>query len=333
MRLKKSWAAPLILGGFLAHSAASHATSCTTQAGMNAPERDALASAAQRLATAVVQQDLTTLQSSLLPEVAQQWDGIRSAVEYNAPVVKGGQAQLRSLYALDATSLTEPADTEFFCSSSSGSMTVTITLRQLPPGRYAVVLADAEGTPLAGQMAFILGLQGGGSGAGGWKLGGVFIRPGKLEGQDGVWYWDQARQSAQSGAPWAAYYLYEAARYLSLPVDFLASPNLEKLGQEEAQIQGSPVDAFPFPVSSGDRTWKIDSIRFDPSLREPDLGATYESTGVTDPAAQRTEAVAVLSALLKAKPELRKSFHGMWAYASSGGKVTPVMELPMAQIP
>ena len=328
MRLNRSWAATVMLGGFLAVPAASHATSCTTQAEMSGPERDALAATGQRLGTAVMQQDMTTLQSALLPEVASQWDGMRQAVEYNAPVVKGGQVQLRSLYSLDATSLTAPQDTQFFCTSANASMTVTITLRELPPGRYALVLADATGTPLAGQMAFILGLQ-----SGGWKLGGVFIRPGMLEGHDGVWYWDQARQMVQAGAPWAAYYLYEAARYLSLPVDIIASPNLEKLGQEEAQIPGSPVNAFPYSVTAGDRTWKIDSIRFDPSLREPDLGVTYESTGVTDPAAQRTEATAVLSALLKGKPELRKSFHGMWAYASNGGKVSPVMELPMGQIP
>lgn len=328
MRLNKSWAALLLLGGFLAGSVASHATSCTTQAAMGGPERDALAATGQRLGVAVVQQDMATLQGALLSTVASQWDGIRQAVEYNAPVVKGGQVQLRALYALDATSLSAPADTEFFCSSMNGSMTVTITLPQLPPGRYAVVLADAVGTPLAGQIAFILGME-----SGAWKMGGVFIRPGALEGHDGVWYWDQARHSVEGGAPWAAYYLYQAARYLSLPVDFIASPNLEKLGQEDAQIPGSPANAFPYSVSAGDRTWKIDGIRFDPSLREPDLGVTYESTGVTDPAAQRTEATAVLSALLKAKPELRKSFHGCWAYASNAGKVTPVMELPMGQIP
>ncbi len=328
MHVKHSWAGPLVLAGFLVFSAAIHATSCTTQAEMSAPDRNALAETGQRLATAVMQQDLSTLQSSLLPEVAAQWDGIHQAVEYNAPVMKGGQAQLRSLYALDATSLTAPADTEFFCSSANASMTVTITLQQLPPGKYALVLADAAGAPLAGQMAFILGMQ-----AGAWKLGGVFIRPGALEGHDGVWYWDQARQAVTAGAPWAAYYLYETARYLSLPVDIISSPNLEKLGQEEAQIPGSPVNSFPFNVTAGDRTWKIDSIRFDPSLREPDLGVTYESAGITDPAAQKTEAVAVLGALLKAKPELRKSFHGMWAYASNAGKVTPVMELPMGQIP
>jgi hypothetical protein len=74
-------------------------------------------------------------------------------------------------------------------------------------------------------------------------------------------------------------------------------------------------------------------VRLDPSLHEPDLGVTYESTGNTDPAVARTEAIAVLGALLKAHAGLRENFHGMWAYASNGGKVTPVMELPMGQIP
>ena len=58
-----------------------------------------------------------------------------------------------------------------------------------------------------------------------------------------------------------------------------------------------------------------------------------ESLGMADPAAARTEAIAVLGALVKAHPELRGNFHGLWAYAEKDGKVTPVMELPMAQIP
>jgi hypothetical protein len=108
---------------------------------------------------------------------------------------------------------------------------------------------------------------------------------------------------------------------------------LEKLGQEQAQLKSSPADAFPYSLPDGPRTWKIISIRVDPSLLQPDLGVTYESTGVTDPAAVRTEATAMLSALLKAQPGLRENFHGLWAYAVNNGKTTPVMELPMAQIP
>jgi hypothetical protein len=86
-------------------------------------------------------------------------------------------------------------------------------------------------------------------------------------------------------------------------------------------------------VADGTRNWKIDGIRVDTSLRQADLGVTYESLGIADPAATRTEAIAVLSAVLKSHPELRENFHGVWAYASRDGKVTPVLELPMAQIP
>lgn len=295
---------------------------------MTPQDRDALATAAQKLSVAVVQQDFTTLQASLLPVVAQQWEGIRDAVEQGGPVVKGGQVQLRSLYALDATSLTTPADTQFFCSNSTGTMTVTISMRSLPPGKYAVVLADATGSALNGQLGFILGQD-----AGAWKMGGVFVRPGALEGHDGVWYWQRARELARSNEPWGAFYCYEVARYLSLPVDFISTPNLDRLQQEQGQLKNAPPEAFPYSVTAGDRTWKITAIRFDPTLRQADLGVTYESAGVTDPAAQRTEAIAVLGALLKAKPVLQATFHGLWAYSSNNGKITPVMELPMAQIP
>ena len=86
-------------------------------------------------------------------------------------------------------------------------------------------------------------------------------------------------------------------------------------------------------LQDGQRTWKIDAVRLDASLHQADLGVTYQSTGVTDPAAVRTEAAAVLSAFLKAQPGLKENFHGLWAYALRDGKRTPVIELPMARIP
>ncbi len=137
----------------------------------------------------------------------------------------------------------------------------------------------------------------------------------------------------KNGQAWSAWYSYEAARYLLLPVDFMSSPNMDKLNQEQAQIKNSPQDAFPYSLQDGDRTWKIEAIRLDASLRQPDLAVVYEATGVTDPAAVRTEATAVLAAVVKAQPDLRPSFHGLWAVAVKDGKRTPVIELPMSQIP
>jgi hypothetical protein len=324
----KNWAALLLLSVPLA----GHAVTCTTQAAMLPLDRDALASAAGRLSVAVLQQDMTQLQAALLPAVASDWDGIRGAVEQAAPLVKGGQVQLRSLYLLDASNLKATADTQFFCSNQSGSLTVTITMHALPPGRYAVVLADAAGAPLGGQLGLILAWDTASSSPA-WRLGGLSVRQGSFDGHDGVWFWSRARELAHADLPWAAWYCYEAARSLLVPVDFLSSPNLEKLGQEQAQLKNSPADAFPYSLADGSRTWKIDSIHLDTSLHQADLGVVYESTGVTDPAALRTEAVAVLSAVLKAQPTLRENFHGLWAYALKDGKRTPVLELPMAQIP
>jgi len=326
----KVFTVPSLLLAMLVGAAPASATSCTTQAALLAQDRDALAAVGSGLAKAVAEQDLATLKAALLPAVAEQWEGISGVVQDAAPLMKGGKVQLRSLYLLDATGLTAPADTQFFCSNSNGSLTVTLIMRALPPGRYAVVLADAAGAPLGGQLGFILAWSGPASG---WKLGGLTVRPGTLDGHDGVWWWTHARELGKEGQPWSAFYSYEAARMLLLPVDFLSSPNLEKLGAEQAAIRNSPQDAFPLSLPDGARTWKIAAIRLDATLVQADLGVVYESLGIADPAAQRTEATAVLSALLKAHPELRGSFHGLWAYALRDGKRMPVLELPMAQIP
>jgi len=325
-----------IVLGLLALPIRSQAASCTTQAELLPQDRDALAAIGGRLAMAVVGNDYGTLQGALLPAEASEWEGIHDAVERGAPVVKGGQVQLRNLYVLDASTQTATADTQFFCSNSSGSLTVTMNMRSLPPGRYAVVLADAVGSPLAGQIGLVLAWDPTAAPAG-WKLAGLTVRQGTFDGHDNVWFWTRARELIKEDQPatnnWPAWFSYEAARYLSVPVDFLSSPNLEKLGQEQAQIRNSPQDAFPYTLQDGDRTWKIDAVRLDASLRQADLAVVYDSTGVSDPSAVRTEANAVLSALLKAQPGLRANFHGMWAVTMKDGKTTPVVELPMSQIP
>lgn len=306
----------------------ARAATCTSQAETSATDRDQIAAAGMQLSADIANQDMAALQAALLPSESAAWDGIRAAAEQAGGFVKGGRIQIRNVYLLDASSLTAPEDTQFFCSDSTGSLTVTINMRSLPPGRYAVVLADAAGAPQAGQLGFILGWT-----AQGWRLGGLFARPGDFDGHDGVWYWSRARDAAKSNLDWSAWYLYDLARHLLVPVDFLSSPNLQKLAQEQEQLTNSPRDAFPYSLSDGPRTWKLDSIHLDTSLNQPDLGITYESMGITDPAAAHTEAVAVLSALLKAHPGLRQNFHGLWAYAMNGGKRTYAIELPMAQIP
>lgn len=333
MRFRTS--APLAV--FLALSAfvgtQMHASSCTTQSALSPADRAALANAGMRFGHAILDQNYDQLKADLFPAVVGDWDNIHAAIEQSLPLVKfatqptGEPVTLRNVYLLDATSLVAPADTQFFCSNTDGSLTVTLFMRALPPGRYAVLFAATPGATYGGQITFILADD-----HGTWKLGGVSLRPGMLDSHDGRWYWTSAR-TLISADPWSAWLSYEAARLLLVPSDFLGSPNLDKLNSEQESIKNSPAASLPLTVTAGDRSWKITELHFDPSLLHADIDVVYESTGVTDPAAQRTEATAVLSAFLKAQPGLRAHFHGLWAVARRDGKLNPVLALPVEQIP
>jgi hypothetical protein len=324
-----SWLKVFAAAALIGASAEGFCVSCTMQAELTAADRDAIATAGTRIAAAIAGQDLAGLKAALLPAEASAWDSISATVTQGQALVQGGQITVREVFLLDASAQQAPADTQFFCSNASGSLTVTVLMRELPPGRYAVVLADVVGSPLAGQLGLILAWD---QASSSWMLAGLTLRPGALDGHDGVWYWKRARDLAAAD-PWSAWYLYDAAHFLLLPVDFMSSPNLEKLQQEQTQITPDPSKALPLSIPDGDRTWRIVGVSLDASLRQPDLAVAYQSTGVTDPAALRTEATAVLSAFLKTEPDIRANFHGLWAYAVNGDKRTPVMELPMKQIP
>lgn len=324
---RMSW----ILALVVAVPATALAASCTTQAALLPEDRNALIAIGMHITTAVAQQDYAALQAQLLPSITSQWEGIRNEVEQGAPLLKGGQPQLENIYLLDASNQTTTADTEFFCSNQSGTLTVTINLPALPPGRYALLLAGVPGATLGGQIGAIVVWDPTGA-TPAWKLGGLSVRQGIIGGHDGVWYWTHGRTLAASGASWSAFYSYELAHYLLLPVNYLSSPNLEKLLREQSEIHNQP-GPFPLMLQDGTRTWKIEGIRVDTVLRDADLNITYESLGITDAGAMRTEAIAVLSAVLRAHPELKENFHGLWASAEHDGKITPVIELPMAQIP
>jgi hypothetical protein len=326
----------LLIAGALATFPA-WAVSCTTQASFKPAERDALLASGNSIADAVAAQNFDQLQASLLPAVIGEWEGIRTVAQGAAPILKGGKLSWGDGYLLDATDLKSPEDTQFFCTNSDSSVTITISLRSLPAGRYALLIGDYEGAPMAGQIALILGADA--SAGGKWKLGGLFVREGALDGHDGIWYWRHARELSVKKAEWSAWYSYDMARLLLLPVDFLSSPHLDKLNKEQSQLKVNPSDSLPLTVTgatgtnTAGKSLKITGIHADTTLHQADLALIYEGTGLTDPAASRAEAISVMSGFLKLHPELRENFHGLWAYAEEDGRQSYAVELAMHDIP
>jgi hypothetical protein len=323
----------LAIASFTFSTLTAYAANCTTQGSLQPAVRESLLAAGNTLAGAIAAQNFDLLQSSLLPAVAGDWDGIRSVAQAAKPLVQGGTLTWGDAYLLDASDLKAPADTQFFCTNADSSVTMTISLRSLPPGRYALLIGDYIGAPLAGQIALILGTTDAGP-VGSWKLGGIFAREGALEGHDGIWYWTHARELAKKKDSWSAWYSYDLARTLLLPVDFLSSPHLEKLNREQTQTSSNPGEGLPLTIpGDGGKSWKITALHVDTTLHHADLALAYEATGQSDPAAARAEAIAVMSSLLKAHPELRENFHGLWAYAEKDGRQSFAVEQAMHDMP
>ncbi|MFZ0303883.1 MAG: hypothetical protein WAL75_14435, partial [Terracidiphilus sp.] len=148
----RSWLKVLTAAALIGASVEGFGLSCTMQAELPPADRDAIATAGTRIATAIAGQDLTALKATLFPAEATAWDSISATVDQGQALLQGGQITIRDAFLLDASSQQAPADAQFFCSNANGTLTVTILMRDLPPGRYAIVLADAVGAPLAGQL-------------------------------------------------------------------------------------------------------------------------------------------------------------------------------------
>jgi hypothetical protein len=297
------------------------AVTCTTQAQMTASVRSGLEESALHIGQMVQKGDVDSVKAATLSKVASQFDGIAGGIQSASPLMQGAMLVVDTLYLLDASDLKQEQEAQFFCGSS-----VALNFQQLPPGHYAFAILHATGVAHPQQFAFVLGEENG------WKLAGFYVRPLLAAGQDGVSYWSRAREFAKKRQLWNAYFYYQTAQYLLTPVDFLSSPNLEKLqGEQSGVVPPGLPGAQPMVLTGGDETWKVTNLRTDASLGALDLVIHYEAQPSSDPVASRQLAIGLMKAMLAAHPELREGFHGLWVYADAPTRPFAI-ELPMNQI-
>lgn len=308
----------------------AYAVSCTTQAQMNATDRNALAGAARSMMNQVQIGDVNALKAVTLPAVAADFNGIASSVQNLAPMVQRATVTVDALYDLDASTGEASGNAQFFC----GSPVVVLNFSNLPPGHYALVLLHATGVEKPQQVSLILA-QGPDKR---WLLAGFFAKPMIEAGHDGLWYWVSARKYAQSNRKWAAWFYYRLAAGLLQPLDNLSSPNLQKLQQETEQVKPSNLPAdHPFTLSAVGGAFQITAVDTTTQFGALDLDVHYTPTPtqaaqLRNPPEARKQVVDVMSTLLVQHPELHNAFHGMWVHADQGDVSLFALELPMEQI-
>ena len=339
------------LGGLLMSLAslmpcALRAQNCTTQAEMAAADRDGLGQAAQSFARLVQTNDAAGVRAATIPQYAQNFEGIAAAIGNTAPKLAGATLQVSSVYLLDASGNAAMADTQFFCTPASAAAPTIFNLPALPPGRYALTTVQAVvSVQQAWQLSFVLQQS-----AGKWLLAGFIPKPATAGGHDGLWYWKQARVYAKENKRWNAWLFYAEADALLSPVNFVSSPNRDKLHAEQE-------DALPAQLADGISAEKPLSVAAWHPLNSSEakddgsfvftaigtqeaqdgtaleLAAHLTAMDVSSPAAVRARSMNALLSLLTVYPELYKAFQGAWVYADAPGQSPFAIEfkpLPIA---
>jgi hypothetical protein len=137
---------------------------------------------------------------------------------------------------------------------------------------------------------------------------------------------------------WNAWFYYRTAAYVLDPVEFLSSPNLEKLQREEEQVHpGDLPGTKPLVLTANVSVFQITKIDTTTIFGALDLDVHYtpdtsQTAQLRDPPSARRQVTEVMTALLALHPELRDAFHGIWVQADNGTASVFSLELPMDQI-
>ena len=305
------------------------AASCTTEAQMTAPQRDALMSAGRALLLQAQSGDVQGLRANAVPAVAANAAGLQGWVQYMQPLLKGATITVDEVYLLDASTDTPGEQaTDFFC----GSPVVGFNFTGLPPATYALAILHATGVHDPQQVSFLLSK----APPDRWLLANLFNKPMVEAGHDGLWYWSSARKFAQDHQDWAAWFYYRIATDLLDPVSFLSSPNLTTLQSETGKVHPTSFPGTsPLTLNVSGATFSVTSIEPTTTFGPLDLEVHYapNPTQIADlrsPANARKQVTDLMAALVRLHPELPAAFHGMWIHADEGKASVFALELPMS---
>ena len=305
----------LSLGLFLlAVVCAVQAQTCYTGSEIDPSTAKAVEAAAQLYFNLSAQGDVAGLRTNAIPEVARNFSGIEEAVLSNKLFLAQGQLSDTRIFVLDASeSKTALQRAEFYCGIYNSADRVVFSIPGLPPGRYAVSIAKVTG---AHPITLTMILQDAGKNS--WKLAGYYARLNSIGDHDGQWFLSQARDYKEKGQRYNAWFYYLTAWDLIAPVDFMGTPQLDKLADElQAARPGDlPSANAPLELALGGKTFKITDIAAVPVPGNLDLRVQYETPDAGNPTLAAQDNLAVSKALLIKYPEFRNAWGAVIARAT-----------------
>ena len=322
----------LVVVALATFASRTFAASCLTPSQLQQEQRDALVNQVHSFVSITQHGDLQSLRARTLPAIASDFGAISAKVTSLMPQLRNATITIDTLYSLNAPN-EQPGEprVQFFCGNSP---VVVLTFNGIPPGKYALAILHATGVPNPQQISIILAA----TPTDEWQLAGLYSNPMIEADHDGLWYWVSARKYAQSHGNLSAWLYYKIAQDLLIPVDFLSSPNIEKLRQEADQSRPPALSAnATMLLNVNGVTFNVTSVGSTTQFGPLDLELHYlpdsnQTAQLRSPMTSRKQINDLMATLLTQHPELREAFHGIWALADQGQSSLFALEVPMDQI-
>ena len=283
----------------------AHAQICFNGPDLDAATKNAIEGAARKYFDMSAHGDVAGLKANAIPGIAGAFGSIEQAVVTNKQFLAGGQPAIAGSYLLDASQAKVPLPrADFYCGIYNSADRIAFFISNLPPGRYALVFQKVSGKD---PITLTLILQ---DVAGTWKLAGYYPRLSSIGGHDGQWYLAKAREFKAKGQLHNAWLYYLTAWDLLAPVDFMSTPQLDKVADEMQAARPSDVPSASSPLSlSADGTvFKITEmtpVTIDDNL---DVRIRYQTPDAANSGLAFKDNTAVIKALVAKFPELRDAF-------------------------
>ena len=200
---------------------------------------------------------------------------------------------------------------DFYCGIYNSSDRLVFSISNLPAGRYALVMQKvASKDPIT--LSLILQNVNGA-----WKLAGYYPRLDSIGGHDGQWYLTKAREYKSKGQLHNAWFYYLTAWDLMAPVNFMSTPQLDKVAAEmqSARPPDMPSNASPLNLTANGKVFKITELAAVPVDNSLDLRIRYDNPQASDSGVAFQDNMAVIKAIVVKYPELREAFDAVIARA------------------
>ena len=319
----------LLLLAIMITALAVTAQSCASGTDLDVPTKNAVEAAARQYLDMSKRGDVAGLKANSIPAVAGDFGSIEQAVVTNKQYLSQGPATVSGTYLLDASQAKAPLPrADFYCGIYNSPERLVFSISNLPAGRYALVMQKIAGKD---PITLTLILQ---EVSGAWKLAGYYPRLDAIGGQDGQWYLTKAREFKSKGQLHNAWFYYLTAWDLLAPVNFMSTPQLDKVAEEMQSARPSdlPGNGNPLNLAANGKTFKVTEMVAVPVENNLDLRVRYETADASNTALAFQDNLSVIKAIVTKYPEVRDAFSAVIALAvdASGheyGSASPMKDI------